>query len=122
MSDRYQGSNDCYDISIWECDENGTRIREMLFEEDIVAELNRLATLADDAANMARLDERNKIQQAMFRENIGLEQVQDMKEHTPSVYDTCHGLYSDSFITVRRDYWNRMVRAFKSIAAGVHLS
>jgi hypothetical protein len=114
MSDRYQIERDSCDSYIWECDENGRHIKRFLDDQDIVDELNRLERLVTDSVNMARLEERTKVQHAMLKQNIKKHNIDSMSVVEEGPITDIFVL--SQFVTVRRDYWNRMVRALKSIS------
>jgi hypothetical protein len=108
---------------IWELDESGNRVKriaDLPFPPDVlVDELNKLWRLAEDSANMARLDERTKVRNAFLKEGIDRKKVELLREDPeppPGYADSLTTYDPPAFMTVQVTGYNRLVRVLKAIA------
>ncbi len=90
------------ETGIWRCFD-GERI-ELAEKVEPLEELNRLARLVDDTANLVRRTERTVVRNILLNENI---RPEDLVEQPKSRDD--HG------VAVSRGYYNRLLRTLRTI-------
>lgn len=95
------------ETGIWRCFD-GERI-ELAEKVEPLEELNRLARLVDDTANLVRRTERTVVRNILLNENIRPEDLveQPKPRDEPAFID--HG------VAVSRGYYNRLLRTLRTI-------
>lgn len=99
--------------TVWQVDADGKHLNtvahnlyaplaiDQTWLHDVMEELNRLARLADDTANMVRAEERTKVRNAIDR-NVITTGIHERSEDEPLIHVLPH-------------YWNQLVRALKAV-------
>jgi hypothetical protein len=111
MSDRYIFSGPRLEGLIYECDEEGHPVKRLGFASyDVLEELNRLARLVDDTANLVRRTEHTVVRNVILAENLRPEELVELPIERPE-----GPWFFDTGVHVSLGYYNKLLRTIRTI-------